>query len=170
MNVEITRENHANGGEAQALALSEADTLLKSLTKPARQGFHRGRSGNPGGRPKGAYSYRTNPLRGLLSKEGRSVLKAVIVAAKGGDMAAARIVIDRILPRERLIKIALPKVRGAADALQMLGIIVDSVSAGMLTSTEANNLATLARNYIEISASAEVMDRLAALEAKVAAQ
>ena len=98
------------------------------------------------------------------------MLKAVITAAKGGDMSAARIVIDRILPRERLIKIALPKVRSAMDALAALGIILDSVSSGEVSANEAASLATLAKTYVEISNATELAARLEALEAKVAGQ
>ena len=162
-------ENRSNRAEAVALVQAHADALLKNLPKQ-KQLFQPGCSGNPGGRPRGAFSKRTNPLRGLLNTEGRPVLKAVIAAAKGGDMSAARIVIDRILPRERLIKIALPKVRSALDALAALGIILDSVSSGEVSANEAASLATLAKTYVEISNATELAARLEALEAKVAGQ
>lgn len=169
MTLQATLENNEKRAEAVALVQTHADALLKNLPK-REPGFQPGRSGNPGGRPRGAFSRRTNPLRGLLNTEARPVLKAVIAAAKGGDMGAARIVIDRILPRERLIKIALPKVRSAADALAALGIILDSVASGEVSANEAASLATLARAYVEISNATELMARLEALEAKAAGQ
>ena len=56
--------------------------------------FKPGTSGNPAGRPKQA----STELREALRKHGADVAQKVIEAALGGDMTAAKIVIDRLVP------------------------------------------------------------------------
>ncbi len=167
MSLSITLKNSENASEAQALAQVDIDDLLKRPLEQRRQGFQPGRSGNPGGRPRGAFSNRTNPLRRLLAREGLPVLRKVIALAKAGDMAAARIVIDRLLPRERLVVLSLPKITDAASATQALAQLLDHAAKGELTSTEASNLSALAKSFIEIDAVAQLKEQVAALEARI---
>ncbi|MGQ4879820.1 DUF5681 domain-containing protein [Billgrantia sp. LNSP4103-1] len=58
--------------------------------------FIKGTTGNPGGRPRKA-----DELRSLLEGDAKDVARKVIEAAKGGDMQACRIVVERILPPVR---------------------------------------------------------------------
>lgn len=97
-------------------------------------------------------------------------MRAAIAAAKGGDVGAQRIIIDRLLPRERLVKLALPRVRTAQDALQALATILDYAAEGAITTAEASNLSSLARSFIEIDAVARLKEQVAALESKVNGQ
>lgn len=163
MNLENARENPVNGVEAQALASDNAGVLLKTLPKPVLRR-------NVGGRPKGSFSRCENPLKRELHKEGMAVVRAAIAAAKGGDVGAQRIIIDRLLPRERLVKLALPRVRTAQDALQALATILDYAAEGAITTAEASNLSSLARSFIEIDAVARLKEQVAALKSKVNGQ
>ena len=56
-----------------------------------------GQCGNPKGRPKGARDRRSNLRYGLL-KEVPAILKTLAAAAKGGDIQAARLILERSLP------------------------------------------------------------------------
>jgi len=156
-------ETHANGAEAQALALGGVDDLVKTLPKPDLQ-LRR----NVGGRPKGSFSRRESPLKRELHREGLAILKACIAAAKGGDVGAQRLLVDRLLPHGRLIKIRLPRVRTSADAVEVLSAILELASQGVLTSAEAADFSSLARSLIEAVTLREVLDRLETLEQRMA--
>jgi hypothetical protein len=76
-----------------------------------------GQSGNPGGRPRGV-ARRLRILNELTSDEALArVWNALLEAAIGGDVAAARVVLDRILgPTANLAEID----GEASDLLSML--------------------------------------------------
>ena len=65
--------------------------------RPTRGGFMPGVSGNPAGRPKGSKDKKTLVAQ-EFEKEGSAVAAVVIEKAKGGDMTAANIVLQRISP------------------------------------------------------------------------
>ena len=80
--------------------------------------FQSGQSGNPAGRPKGARGKATILAEGLLDVEAREIIQAAIELAKGGDVSAIRVCLDRIAPRkrDRPVDFELPPLRTAADA------------------------------------------------------
>ena len=62
------------------------------------------------GRPKGARNRSTVLAEKLMADDVKSIIEAVVAAAKGGDMTAARIVLDRLAPvrRGRPVQFDLP--------------------------------------------------------------
>ena len=77
----------------------------------------KGVSGNPAGRPDGALSRKTIHVRQLLDAE--AVIAKLIELALAGDVAAIKIVMDRIspVPRDRPIAVALPEIHNAENAM-----------------------------------------------------
>jgi Family of unknown function (DUF5681) len=59
--------------------------------------FQPGQSGNPAGRPKGARDKR-NVVAAEFEKEGSTIARVVVEAAKKGDMQAATLVLQRLSP------------------------------------------------------------------------
>ena len=57
--------------------------------------FRKGQSANPKGMPSGSRHKATLILDKIGADAGASVLEAVVRAAERGDMAAARIILDR---------------------------------------------------------------------------
>jgi Family of unknown function (DUF5681) len=82
------------------------NTAGKQRGKP----FKPGKSGNPAGKPKGSRNATTRAMEALLDGESEAHTRKAIELAKGGDMAALRLCLDRILPprKDRPLKFALP--------------------------------------------------------------
>ena len=137
-------------------------------TKTGRD--HKGRfaPGNPG-RPKGARHKATQAVEQLMQGQVERITGAVIEAAAGGDMQAARLVLDRISParREPAVSIDMPNIETAADLPMAIAAILQAVSAGDLTPSEAAKIT----NTIEAAGSAiELHDldrRIASIEASI---
>jgi hypothetical protein len=175
MTGEFTLETSTKSSDAGETALVPVVKLRPSngVTAPVQRAIGRpwakGQSGNPKGKPKGAWSRRTvgASLARVLSTKGKAVLKKCIDVALTGDVSAMRLILERVLPRERTIVLPLPKIRDAQSAMSALAIIMDSCAEGSLTPSEASNLSGLARIYIELNELNEVKQRLADIEAKL---
>ena len=60
----------------------------------------------------------------LLEGEAEELVRKAVELAKAGDVAMLKFLLDRLLPRERLIKLDLPGMEFADDAVEALGAIV----------------------------------------------
>jgi hypothetical protein len=98
------------------------------------------------------------------------IIEAMVKAALGGDVSAAKLLLDRVLPAARTVKIKLPKIEGAQDAMSALSQLLESAAAGEVTATEAEGLSKLARAYLETNAVARLEERVAAVEQRVSTQ
>lgn len=74
--------------------------------------FIKGQSGNPKGKPKGVRHAATQISYALMEGNLEAVLATVIERAKSGDMAACRMIIDKVLPntKDRPIALDLPSI------------------------------------------------------------
>lgn len=138
---------------------------------PRGRPFTRGQSGNPAGKPRGARHKTTLAAEALFDGEVEQLTRKAIELALGGDVAALRICLDRILPprRERPVLFELPPLQSATDAPGAMAAIVAGVAAAEITLGEAAELAKLVETYIK-AIEANVFDqRLHALEMKTGA-
>src|ERR671931_22659 len=91
--------------------------------------FQKGQSGDPAGRPFGSRNKATVLMEGLLEGEAEAIARKAIEMAKGGDMAAIRMCMDRLAPARRgaAISCELPSVEtsGGAAAAASLGRVID---------------------------------------------
>jgi hypothetical protein len=158
-------------------ATTPADTSATADTSPfddstSNDPLVRGRpfaKGNPG-RPPGSKNRSTLILRELLEDEEGELLRKAIEIAKGGDVAMLKFLLSRMLPRERPIKVDLPTMNFADDAVDALGQISQAVSEGQLTPSEGASLATLINSYARAIDVADLVLRMDALEAKLKGQ
>ena len=94
-------------------------------------------------------------------------MRKAVEIAKAGDIQMLKFLLSRMLPRDRPIKIDLPQMNSADDAVEALGRITRAVSEGIITPIEAAALATLVNSYARAIDLAEVVKRMDALEGKI---
>ena len=131
--------------------------------------FKPGQSGNPAGKPKGLRNRATLALEALLDGEAEELIRKAIELAKGGDMAALRLCLDRIVPprKDRHVAFALPAMNAPVDAVKGLASIVAAVASGELTPSEASELTKLVEGYARVLETVDHEERLRALEGKI---
>lgn len=130
--------------------------------------FQKGQSGNPAGRPRGSKNRSTLLAMAALEGELDAVVRKVIDAAKAGDMTAARLVVDKLIPaaKERPLNISLPVITDAAGCANAQAQIIATVAAGDLLPGEGEALASLIEHHRRAIETTDITRRLEALEAK----
>lgn len=128
--------------------------------------FRKGQSGNPAGKPRGARHAVTILAEKLMNDEAEDVVKAVIGAAKNGDVPAARLVLERISParKDRPIHFDLPAISAVADLPKATHAIMDAVSKGEITPSEASELGKLVDAHVRAIEVTDLQERIARLE------
>jgi hypothetical protein len=100
-----------------------------------------------GGRKPGSRNRTTAVAEALLRDEEANLVRKGIELAKAGDVAMLKFFLDRILPRERSVRIDLPPMERADDAVDALGIIIKAVGNGEISPNEAVSFAKLIDIY-----------------------
>jgi hypothetical protein len=112
-----------------------------SATKQRGTPFKKGQSGNPSGKPPGARNKTTMLAEKLMHDDVKEIVKVVVEAAKGGDMTAARLILERIAPvrKGRPVYFDLPPAKTAAD----IAAVTTAMASGDLTPDEAVTVASV---------------------------
>ncbi len=128
--------------------------------------FRKGKSGNPNGKPPGARNKATVMIEKLLGDDAEAVTAAVIVAAKDGNMVAARLILDRLapVPRGRRVLIDLPAVNTAEDVLAALTATIEAMGNGELAPDEAATVAGVIEVKRRAVETVDLERRIAAIE------
>ena len=107
--------------------------------------FKPGQSGNPAGRKPGQRHRSTVLLEKLMADDAKTIVKAVLTAAAAGDMTAARLVLDRVLPamKDRPLSIELPAADTTEGVDKALCAVIAAVADGSLLLGEAAALSSL---------------------------
>jgi hypothetical protein len=136
-----------------------------TTTTPAVRGrpFTRGN----GGRRHGSKNKNSLILEALSDGDKEGLVRKGLELAKAGDVSMLKFFLSRMLPRERLIRVDLPQIEFADDAVEALGLIVRAVSEGAITPSEGADLATLVNASAHAIDIADLVERIDALEAKV---
>jgi hypothetical protein len=105
--------------------------------------FQKGQSGNPAGPAKGTRHKITMLAEKLMAADVETIVAAVLTAARNGDMAAAKIILDRIAPVRRSRAFALPAVTCEADKAKAHEAVLDAVANGDLMPGEIRDVCRL---------------------------
>ncbi len=131
--------------------------------KPKKPGtWHTGQSGNPKGKPPGTGALQR--LRAGLDQHLPDILAALVEAAKAGDVMAARVILDRVLPslkpNEQAIELDL-----AGDTLTDQGrAVLSAVAAGALGPGQGSQLIAAIGALARMAEINELTSRIQKLE------
>jgi hypothetical protein len=123
-------------------------------------------NGNPGRKP-GSKNRTTLIAAALLDGEAEELVRKAVELAKAGDVPMLKFLLGRILPRERPIKLDLPPMEFAHDAVEALGNVMGAVAEGRISPSEGAALATMVNSYTRAIDLADVVKRLDTLEAQI---
>ncbi|MCP1905068.1 hypothetical protein ACVIHI_002576 [Bradyrhizobium sp. USDA 4524] len=139
---------------------------MAALRKNAKRTRGRPFAVGNAGRPKGARNKTTVMAEALLSQDIESVVGKVVSKAKRGDMQAARLILDRIMPprRGRTVRFPLPKLETPADVVSALATVTKAMAAGQLSPAEAVEVAGVIEMQRRAIETQQLETRLHALE------
>jgi hypothetical protein len=125
--------------------------------------FAPGVSGNPAGRPPG--TGKVAELRAKLAEDLPEIMAAVVKNAKEGDTAAARLVLERVVPALKPTEQGVPVEMPAGASLEVQGAaIVAAAASGELPTGNASQLLQAIAALGNLRAIDDFERRLRALE------
>jgi hypothetical protein len=133
---------------------------------PSDQKRPRGRpfaKGN-GGRKLGSRNRASLFADALLEGEQEALIRKGIELAKAGDPQMLKFCLDRILSKERPVKIDLPPIEGRSSLVAAFAAIMQAVGAGEITPSEGSAVAALLANIAKFIDDVEFDARLRILE------
>ena len=133
-----------------------------------RPGWKPGQSGNPKGRPRGSRNRVTLIALAAMEEGADAIARKVVEMAKGGDISAARLVLERLVPptKERPIFVALPDTTTAEGVAKAQAAILQAVAAGDVLPGEAAALSGIVEARRKAIETQELEQRISALETR----
>lgn len=142
-----------------------------SESKNLKKTGHRFEPGNRHGtgRPEGSKNKATILLQQMLAGEAEAIVRKMVELAKEGDSVAMKLCVERLIPpaKDRHIQIDFPPVRSAEDVIEASACLVQSVSNGSITPSEAHAVSGLLEIHRRATETASLEKRISELEAKV---
>ena len=135
------------------------------MTEKKRKGWRPGQSGNPKGKPPG--SGELQRLRASIAADVPDILAGLVTAAKAGDVQAARLILERVLPPfkgvEQTVELQLPAsgtLTAKADAM------LCAAAGGQLAPSQAAQLIAALGTIARVMEVDELAARIEKLEGK----
>jgi hypothetical protein len=120
-------------------------------------------AGNPG-RPPGSKNRTTAVAQALLAEEETELLRKGIELAKAGDVQMLKFLLDRILPKERLIQIDIPQLDVVEKAVDGMAAINSGIAEGRITPSEGAALSSMIASYARTIEVRQLSNRVEAIE------
>jgi hypothetical protein len=124
--------------------------------------FKKGRSGNPQGRPKGIINQAA--LRARIEGDIPEIIKAVTEQAKAGDIPAAKLLLDRVLPSLKPTDQAVSLALKVDDLAASGRTILEGAGNSDITPEQAGRLLAGLGSLARIVEVDELLKRVEALE------
>lgn len=123
-----------------------------------------GQTGNPKGRPPGQSEI--TRLRATLAGDVPEILAGLVTAAKGGDVQAARLILERILPPVKAVEQAVALQLPEDGTLTAQGrAVLSAVAGGELAPSQGAALLGAIGTLARVTELDELTARITALEA-----
>jgi hypothetical protein len=113
--------------------------------------FRPGRSGNPQGARLGSRHRTSVLLDKMMQHDAKDIGKVAIERAKGGDMTAIKILLDRLspVPRGRFLRFQAPKIENPADLAAFTASVLQALANGELTAAEASDITSVVAVFLQ---------------------
>src|SRR3954470_17862181 len=121
----MAQSKHPNKTRA---IMAEGNRKIRSDTD-RRDDKGRFGAGNPG-RPRGSKNRTTAIAQALLVDEEIDLVRKGIELAKAGDVQMLKFLLDRLLPKDRMITIDIPLLNFADDAIDAMAAISGAIAEG----------------------------------------
>jgi len=133
------------------------------MTEKKRGGWQKGQSGNPKGKPAG--SGELQKLRASIAGDVPDILTRLVTAAKAGDVQAARLILERVLPAVKPIEqaVELPLPDGATLTAQGRSVLA-AVADGRLAPGQGAQLLAAIGSLARVTEIDELESRITKLE------
>lgn len=145
---------------------------MENTSNKARE--TRGRPFAPGnkhgqGRPAGSRNKATLALEALIDGQGEEVVSTIITEAKNGNMAAAKALLDRLVPPRKSTPrtIDTPPVNAACDLEAVLLKVTNDMVNGEIAPDEAAAITSVVASQIKLLETLKLDERIAKLEAVI---
>lgn len=123
-----------------------------------------GESGNPAGKPSG--SGELQKLRAAIGEHVPEIINQLVTAARGGDIQAARLILERVLPPVKAIEQAQAINLPNGTLTEQGRAVLAAVAAGELAPGQGAQLLTAIGTLRKVAELDELAARITALEDK----
>ena len=135
------------------------------MTGKPKSRWKPGETGNPKGRPPGQSEI--TRLRASLAGDVPEILAGLVLAAKGGDIQAARLILERVLPPVKAIEQPVPiQLPDGGTLTAKASAVLSAAAAGELAPTQAAQLIAALGTLAKITELDELTARITSLEEK----
>jgi hypothetical protein len=139
---------------------TNADLSPSVQKRPRGRPFAKGN----GGRKLGSRNRASLLADALLEGEEEELVRKGIELAKAGDPQMLKFFLDKILPKDRPVKIDLPPIESRSDLTAAYAAIVQTVGAGEITPSEGSAVAALLASIARFIDDVEVVAQFRKME------
>ena len=134
------------------------------MTEKKPKGWQKGQSGNPSGKTPGSGALQK--LRATIATDVPEILAGLVAAAKAGDVQAARLILERVLPPVKAIEQAVELQLPDGGTLTAQGrAVLSAVALGELAPGQGAQLLAAIGSLARVTELDELVSRIDKLEA-----